>query len=234
MMPFQAMRLRAVAGGGGGGVPTFVAVVNNSNTTSPTLTLPWPTGHVSGDLGVAVVQSDNVAPTTPSGWTLLAQVGAGTPGAALSTMLSVYGRIAASASESSAPVGRNGAFLQGRMYVFRGTATSGFVDDVATTSGATSATLSLPSVTTTGPNRLVLLVVADGTDTGGARYSGWSGAGLTAVTERGDAGSTTATGGGHGLATGERALAGPVGASSVNFALTASNYAAATIALKPA
>jgi hypothetical protein len=221
-------------GGGPGAMPAFQAAGGTVTTTSATLSVPWPT-HIAGDLGLCLVLSSNVAPTAPSGWVTIAQLGVGTANTALSTMLSVYGRIATSSSESTAAVGRSTAdFLHGRILTIRGVDPTSYIDDSATGSGATSSTISLPAVTTTDINRLVVYLISDGTDSSNsARYNTWTNANLASVTERADAGTTQSNGGGIGAATGEKATAGAVGAGSVNFALSASNYAAVTLAIKP-
>lgn len=223
------------AGGGGGGglgpMPTFVASNGITGGVS-TVNSSWPT-HVAGDTAVLFVQSSNEAPGAISGCTQQAQLGTGTPGAAGSVMLTIYTRTAASSSEPTITVPDSGNHTLVMMMVLRGCDPSAPVDVVATASGATSATIALPSVTTTGPERLVVHAVADSLDQGSrASYFSWANAGLASVTERLDGAGSSGTGGGIAAATGERAVAGATGAGSVTYASAAANYVAITLAFK--
>lgn len=218
-----------------GTAPFFVAATSNGVAGSGTLGRAWPAGYTTGDLGIVAIETGNSPVSAPSGWDLLGEVGVGTAGVATAARLTLFGRIAVSGTESQTFFSTDGSFIQGRMFVFRGVPPTGYVDAFNSASGATSTTITLPGVTTTGANRLVLHFIADGTDnSSSSRYSNWTNAGLTSLTELGDAGTNTSTGGGYGLASGERAAAGATGSGSVDFALAASNYVALTLALKPA
>lgn len=226
-------RFRAPPPGAPTTMPTFVGVSGLTGSIS-TVNSSWPT-HVAGDTGTIFVQSSNEAPGAISGWTQQGQLGTGTPGAAGSVMLTIYTRTAASSSEPTVTVPDSGNHTIAAMLVIRGCDPSTPVDVVATASGATSGTIALPSVTTTGPNRLVVHAVADSLDQGGrTSYSGWANAGLASVTERIDNSGSSGTGGAIAAATGECAIAGAIGAGSVAYSGAAANYVAITLAFKPA
>lgn len=195
------------------------------------INVAWPT-HATGDLGLLLVETSNEAPAALSGWTQLAQLGTGTPGAGGAVMLTIYGRIAASSSEGAVNVPDSGNHNIGVIMVFRGANASSPVDVSATGSGS-GASITLPSVTTTGADRLVVCAVGDSWDNNStARYSDWTHAGIASITERLDAGTTNGNGGGFGAATGERSIAGSTGTGSVTFANGLNNWVAITIALK--
>lgn len=230
----QQIMIALSTSGGAGAMPTFIGATASGVVASPSIGRAWPAGHAAGDLGIVALQTANVPINTPAGWDLIGQVGTGSSGTAASTRIALFGRIAESSAEPSTSFTSASGFIQGRMFVFRGTAASGYVDAYSDATGATSATISLPTVTTLGDNRLILYFLADGTDNSSmSRYSNWSNPSLSAITELGDAGTTTSTGGGYGLASGEKAGAGSIGAGSVDFALAASNYAAITLAIRP-
>lgn len=216
-----------------GPIPTFVGASGLTGSTSTTNST-WPT-HVAGDTAVLFVHSSNEAPGAISGWTQQAQLGTGTPATAGAVMLTIYTRTAASSSEPTVTVPDSGDHTIVAMLVLRGCDPAVPVDVVATASGATSGTIALPSVTTTGPNRLVVHAIADSLDLSGrTSYSGWANAGLASVTERMDNSGSSGTGGAIAAATGERAVAGATGAGSVSYSAAAANYIAITLAFKPA
>lgn len=88
-----------------------------------------------------------------------------------------------------------------------------------TGTAAASTSLSFPTITTTGNDYLVINAVSDDWDAQDAtRYSAWANASLGSVTERYDGGWTTNGGGGLGLATGTKATAGAVSATTATLA----------------
>jgi hypothetical protein len=91
---------------------------------------------------------------------------------------------------------------------------------------------SCPTVTTTVANCLVLAAVATGTDVAStAHAASWANANLANVTERCDDWTTNGLGGGFAVASGEKAAAGVVGATTTTLG-TANFKALLTIALK--
>jgi hypothetical protein len=96
-------------------------------------------------------------------------------------------------------------------------------------------TASIPTVTTTIDDCLVLAIVTGGLDPGANAttfFSGWTNANLTGLTERIDDARVIGLGGVVGAATGVKATAGAVGATTVT--LAANSYKAyVTIAITP-
>lgn len=224
-------RVMAASGGGGGGVlPTFVATGGQVQSTS-NINIAWPAGHAVGDLGIIFVQTANEIPATPSGWSLVGTSGIGTPGAAGAVALCVYYKFATSLSEAAAAVPASGNHNIGIMSVFSGVHASPI--DVQQFGSGTTNAVSLPSVTTTGANRLIVSIVADSMDAAGARLSAWANASLASFTEAADFGAGTGTGGGGGAAYGGLATAGASGTGSATHVSAVANYISLTLALKP-
>lgn len=212
-----------------GGTPTYVGTGAGAASSGP-ISCAWP-AHATGDYGLLFVESSNQAPGAVSGWAQIAQLG--TAGPTTPTMLTIYSRFASSASEANASVPDSGDHTTGIIVVYRGVNTGAPIDASASGNGATTSIV-LPAVTTTGDNRLIVHAIADGCDqTSSARYTGWANASLTSLDERADYGLSIADGGGIGVADGERVAAGTISAGAVTFALTASDYVAITLALRP-
>lgn len=230
----QILIAAAPAGSAPGAIPTYVGNSTFIGATSASTNRSWPVGYAVGDLAIILQQTSNQSVATPpTGATFVAEIGAGTPGAANATLLSVYYKYATSLSEPAITTYNPGDHQLTGFLVFRGCAASSPIDASNTGTGTTTS-ISLPGLTTMGTNRLVLHIVADGADLSSVnRYSAWTNADLAAVTEIAEAGTTSGTGGGMGMASGEKATAGAVGSGSVTFAPSATNYAAISLALKP-
>lgn len=106
--------------------------------------------------------------------------------------------------------------------------TAGAVDTTSDTSGT------CPTVTTTVADCLVVLLYSTSNNaTSTTNFSAQTNANLANITERTDNSNTIGLGGGHGLATGEKATAGSVGTTAVTYAAS-SLKGLMTIALAPA
>lgn len=217
-----------------GPIPTYFGNSTFIGATTASTARSWPVGYAVGDLAIVLQQTSNQAIVTPpTGCTFIASIGTGTPASANATLLAVYYKYATSLSEPAITSYNPGDHQLTGFLVFRGCAASSPIDASSTGTGATTS-ISLPGLTTTTGNCLVLHIVADGADLSSVnRYSAWTNADLASVTERAEAGTTSGTGGGMGMATGEKAAAGVVGNGSVTFAFASTNYAAVTIAIKP-
>lgn len=194
----------------------------------------WPSGHVAGDLGVLFVQTANQPISAPSGWSQIgSSQGVGSP-LFNGTGLQVFYKIAASGAEPSITVADSGNHTLAKILAWRGV-------DAASPLGATpngtvasdAAALTFPSITTDADACVVVLGVGVcNYATSSTFLSGWSSPWLDDLTERVDQSVTYGNGGGLGIAEGLKALAGPLGSSSVTFA-SAANAAALLFALRP-
>jgi Putative Ig domain. len=216
-------------------LPTFVGNGNPQASTAG-FNCPWPAGHQADDIGLLVVETANEAVTAPSGWAdvLNSPQGTGTAAAAGSTRLHIFWKRATSNAEPTVPVPDSGDHQIARLFVFRGCINSGNPWDV--TAGAVQASastsVSMPSVTTTVANCLIVLVSSNATDTTVGQQSGAANAGLANLTSLYTHQSGVGVGGGYQILTGEKATAGATGATTATLA-TASTQALLTIALKP-
>src|SRR3989454_289742 len=102
-------------GGGGGSITTNLPIVTRGKSRvgisgSGTLTVPKPTGAVSGDLLIASISGRAAAPATPSGWTLVwcqySTSGSGSGGSACpsgtpTVSLAIYRKLAGASEPAS-------------------------------------------------------------------------------------------------------------------------------------
>lgn len=192
--------------------------------------------HQTGDLGVLFVESANEAVTTPSGWTEVTNSpqGVNTAAGTTAVRLSVYYKVAASNNEAAVTVTDTGNHTLGQILVFRGQKQG--VSPINITSGSTKGTAStsssIPGVTTTVDNCILIYAAARADDSATAHYSSPSNASVTNLTERYDAGITSGNGGGLVLYTANIGAAGATG--TVTHTLSASaEEAYMCIAIKP-
>lgn len=218
-------------------IPTFQAAgafAKSQNAIAPA----WPT-HLTGDIGILLVQTSNQAVVAPSGWTEItgSPQGTGTAGAAGSTRLCAFWKRAASAAETAPTVADSGNHQMGVILTFRGCITTG--DPINISSGGVktpaSTSLTFNSVTTTVSDCLIVLAVGSSTDANStAEFSAWTNANLAgpSITEAFDTSGNTLNGGGIGAAYGGKATAGSTGTSTVT-SVTSATYGFLTFALKP-
>lgn len=196
------------------------------------ISVSFPT-HAAGDLANLIVTSANEAITAPAGWTEYpnSPIGQGTPGTAGAVRIAVFYKFVASGAEPAVTVTDTGDHTGGFIMVNRGVCTEQPWDFTASsTSSGTS--LSLPGGTTSAANRHVIQIVGTARDaTATTTFSAWTNAALT-PTERKDSTTATGTGGGFGVATGDKVAAGAIGTTTVTQA-TADNVVMLTIALQP-
>jgi hypothetical protein len=215
-------------------MPTFVSAGFSASGTG-NITPGLPPGIQAGDVLLLFVQSGNQTVSTPSGWSVMADSpqGTGTPGGATACAISVFWKRAA-VVEAAPTVTDPGDHALGQILAFRGCISSGNPWDV--TSGdvlaSQSTSVSIPGDTTTVANCLVVLVVANQTDTVTPQTSGYANANLANLTERTDVNTTAGTGAGFAVVTGEKAAAGAYAATTATLA-NASTQARMSIALKP-
>ena len=206
-------------------LPTY----QGSGTFTASATTPQPPFPASdvlvGDIAILVAESENQAITLSSAQGFV-EIGTGAAKAAGSAATDPANRIAvfwkrvAIAGGGTAPtLADSGNHTTGQIHTFRGCKTSGNPWDVfaeGNHGAATTSPANIPGATTTIPNALVLLICgtsnnANATD----NFASWTNAALANIQERADNSNTIQLGGGHGLATGEKATAGDYGTSTV-------------------
>ena len=145
-------------------VPTFQqAGAGTARSTTGNLTPAYPTtGLTAGDLFVLQVTTRNATTTvnTPTGWT--ASFGPDNGGSTTTVRQRIFHRIASGTESGNETVtfgSDAGVTKMARIYRYRGTRTNANPFEAGNTSVGTSTTISQPSVTTTGVNRLVVAYV---------------------------------------------------------------------------
>lgn len=199
------------------------------------LTVPWPT-HVAGDVALLFVESQRdqaVTLSTPAGFAAVPNSPQFT-NAGTGTRLTVFWARATSAAMASPIVLDPGDHAYARIITYRQVDLAGDPWDV--TSGGVkntaSTTVSVTGLTTSVNNTRVVQAVARDNDSAAAAFSAETNGGLTGITERSDAGTTSGHGGGIGIWDGLLATAGTIGNTTAT--VTSSVNAFVSIALRPA
>lgn len=205
------------------------------------ITPPYPADMAANDVCLLAVSSENqaITLTTANGFVAVptwSPQGAGTAATDPASMLALYWK--RTVGGDSAPVVADSINnTEGQIHCFSGVITSG---DPWTTgaggndSAANDTTGVIPGATTAVDDALVVLFIStslNGNST--VQCSGWTNADLANVTERTDNSSTQGLGGGHCMATGDKALQGTYGNTTVTMAAT-TYKGAISLALKPA
>ena len=220
--------------------PTFVAAGSVASGTG-TITPALPSGRQTNDILLLFVETANqaVSITNQNGgtWTQVtgSPQGTGTAGGSSATRLTVFWS-RYNGTQGAPTVSDSGNHQLGRMIAIRGATTSGDPCDV--TAGGVESTSdtsgSIPGATTTVANDLVVVAIAtslpDANST--SRFSGWTNADLSSLTERTDNSVNAGNGGGLATATGVKATAGAYGATAVTLASSATK-GMMSIVLKP-
>lgn len=218
--------------------PTFVAagaVASGVGTIAPAI----PAGVLANDILLLFVESANqtISLTTANGFAEVttSPQGTGTAAGTAATRLAVYWK-RATGSDSAPTVADSGDHQVGRIIAIRGCKTSGDpwnvtpAGDVAATA---STSVTIPGVTTSVNNCMIVVAVSNATDTTTAQTSAWTNSNLSSLTERIDSNATAGNGGGFGVATGILATAGATGSTTATLA-TSSVQGRMCIALEPA
>jgi hypothetical protein len=221
-------------------IPTFVAAGAASSGTK-TITPALPSGIATGDILLLFVETSNqaVSVSNQNGgtWTAVTNspqycgTAAGTTGARLTAFWSRY-----NGTQGAPTVSDSGDHQLGRIIAIRNAVSSGNPWDV--TAGGVEATDdtsgSIPGATTTVANTLVVTAIAtslpDASST--AKFSGWTNANLTSLTELTDNSVNAGNGGGLAIATGVKATAGAYGNTAVTL-VNAAYKGMMSIAIKP-
>ena len=210
------------------------------------LTVTWP-AHTTNDVGILLVESANETVATPTDWTALTPQGSGTAGAAGSTAIYPFWRRAAGAGTASASVTDPGDHAVAQIVVIRNAlSTASPIDVEGGDTSTTSTSVTIPAVTTTVANALVLFGVANGLDQNTNSISavpGFTNANLDGLVRRDgfmggfQAGSkllqdSSGVGGGFAWGTGLKATAATTGTTTATL-LATSIQARYIVAIKP-
>lgn len=216
-------------------IPTVVGVSAAAASSLTTATPAFPTSYTAtaDDIGIIFAETESADTLVPpTGWTAVINsvVSTGTT----TRLWAIWRRI--QAGDTAPTIADPGDHQIARMIVVRGCATSGnpWDQSTQTTELVADTTVSIPTVTTSVNDCLILAAFGTGQDiasTAGA--TGWTNAGLSSLTEQMDNWDIVGTGGGFALATGGKATAGSTGATTATLSLTANFKTLMTIALRP-
>lgn len=238
-----AASVSAIAGVVLKGDPAYVAPVvfqtagTPGGTTTGSVSVAWPAGHEAGDIGLLFVEraGGSATPTllTDSGFVevpgALQSTGTGTAG----TKIDVFWCRATSGAMANPAVVGSADHQWCVIVTFRGCVPTGDPWDVVGGGVKASAdtTVTVPGVTTTVPDTLIVVGCARDNDSSAAAFSAQANGNLTGIAEHFDAGITAGGGGGLGVWSGTMAAAGATGDFTAT--VTSSINAFATIALRP-
>lgn len=205
-----------VAGGLTAGVPlvlpTYVGEGSKGDANGD-ITPSIPAGYAADDILFLFVETANQPVAAPSGgWAAVnTVVGTGSAGSGTATALQVFWK-RAGGSESAPTVTGTTNHKTGQIFAWRGCLTSGTpFEAVGGDIGASSTAVTIPGLTTLGPERIVIAAVAHGIDSSSGQGSGFANGDLANFTTRLNAGGGTLNGGGFVVCSGEKATAGVVG-----------------------
>jgi poly(3-hydroxybutyrate) depolymerase len=189
-----------------------------------------------GDLILIFLESANQAFTAPVGGGYIALAsspqGTGTAGAANATRLTVFYKIS-NGAETTYVTGDSGDHNCVASLVLRGVDLLNPINATAGNTAAASTTITLPAVTTTVPECLIILAVATDRDlNSAATFSNPVNANLANFVERIDSTTNTGQGGGLGIYTAEKGTAGTTGTTNITQAVS-EETGRITIAIAP-
>lgn len=203
-------------------LPTISAVSVLGHATGGSLTATMPAGYAVNDILVLCVEAPNGTTTALSAAQGFVEISGspvatgGSSGTGGECQLSVFWKRAASTSETAPTISGHINHLACFVFAVSGCPTGitpfeAIATAVQTTAGTS---LSWPTTTTLGANRLVANIMAHGRDNLGAQVTSEANASLASLTEQFDDGTTDGHGGGLCLVTGTLATAGNVDATT--------------------
>ena len=197
----------------------------------------WPASHQIDDIALLIVEANGgelPTLTTPSGFVAVPNSPQSTGVGGTGTCLAVFWCRATSTAMASVATSDPIDHYNTMIMTFRGCHKVGSPFDV--TAGGVKAGAStgatLPDVTTTVANALIVQVIANDLDAVTAFASAWTNANLSGITEQADAGGASGNGGEIAVMTATKAAAGAIGGTTAT--VTSSINAYMTMALKPA
>lgn len=192
------------------------AAVSGINSVSAA----WPANHAVDDVALLVIETDGAGTTlTPAGWTHVTGSPVTDVASAAGSKLHVLWRRATSTAEANVATGDSGDHQTARIFVFRGVKTTGDPWNAITTGtkATASTTATLPSITTTVDESLIVGIVSRPDDSASTTAFGAPvNAGITWDTNADiESGSTSGNGGGFVMVAGVEATASATGTTTL-------------------
>jgi len=219
--------------------PPSVRVIGDFKASAQAITVDPNASHVTNDVELLFVETANQIPVTLStaaGFALVtgAEAGIGTAGGTAATSITVFWR-RWNGTDGSPTVADSGNHQLGRILSFQDVIASGDPwDVVATSTQSSTASGTIPAVTTTVNDTMIVMgytgSLPDANSTN--EFSAQENAGLASVTEQTDNTKNSGNGGALGVTTGTLASFGNTGTTTYDSAET-TEKANVSIALKP-
>jgi hypothetical protein len=202
--------------------PAFQAASQpgGQNSTGTSLTITWPSGHQTNDIGIIIIETsgNSATITPPSGWADIP----GTPVTDVATTagskLHVWWKRATSSSEPTVATGTATDHILTRLYTFRGCVETGNPWNVTATGVKTTAstTATVPSLTTTVDDTYILMLIGRPDDSSSTTHFGTPvNANLTGLADIDESGTVTGNGGGFAISYGIKSSPGSTGTSTL-------------------
>jgi len=140
---------------GGGSTITFRSAATGTGDNGSPITIPRPAGVMNNDVLIAAISfggtnANNL--TAPPGWTLLRRINDNTA----QVHLAIYFKVAANEGASYSWSDAEGQSMVGGIQAYAGVYTTNPIDVDAGQSTPANTTQSTPSITTTGPNEMLV------------------------------------------------------------------------------
>lgn len=214
--------------------PTYVSAGAGKadGTSATTTTFAYPASPASGDLMVFHMGLENTTSTvtTPSGWTSKWATDDSTDASTIRWRTYFHVSDGTESGNLTVTHSSTSNIRIGRIYLFRGTvADASTVDEGAATTSGNSTTISMPSVTTTAADRLVVALVGNNDNGALVSATGESGGDWTETVAE----FTTASGGNGGLQLQTSAMAAAGTISGGSQTVSSVGWRVRAFALKP-
>lgn len=200
--------------------PTFQAAGTPvERSTAGSISPAWPT-HVAGDIGFLLIESPSPYAniSVPAGFKAVpgSHIYSGAAGAASATHFKLYWKRATTNAEGAPTIDWAISHVRAMIVTFRGCGVAGRPWNAVSQarSGVSSTSLGSAGLTTTAADCLVVTFASTGGATISPFFSAWANADLANVTEVLDSPSNVGNGSTTGIATGEKAVAGAVAATT--------------------
>lgn len=212
-------------------VPTVVGVGAIASGTT-TVTPAYPAGYtaVADDVAITFIETESEIVAAPTNWAVVttSTVSSGT----ISKLTAFWRRL--TAGEAAPAYTTTANHKVGAMIVVRGCVATGNPWDQALpgTELVADTSVSIPGVTTTAANCLVIAAFGTGQDVANTTALTWTNASLANLTHRFAGWAIAGLGGGFAFCTGEKAGLGATGATTTTAAVAANFKTLMTIALR--
>ena len=208
-------------------LPTYFGADVAVESTSGSAATQATTDTAVNDIMIALCEapSNSGFAATTNGFTEFSGSPFGTGSGTTGTWLKVLWKRATASGGQAGPVFSQTNHTIGRVFNFRGCATSGNPWDVSGgsfTSTASTGLVMVKSLTTTEASTLVFAAASEGFDSASVQFSSWGNSNLASIVERSDVGTALGNGGGLGAITGTRLATGRIGGAH---ALLANSFA---------